>query len=447
MELHPGYFVAIFGGACAGSEAAHQLAQRGIYSVVIEKNPLPYGKIEDGLPKWHVKLRNKEEKKIDDKINQQYVSYVPNMKLGETIDFDEIVNNWGFSAVLLATGAWKDRPMTVPGIDDYIGKGFYYQNPFVDWFNHYHESDYDRELYEIHDDAVVVGGGLASIDVVKILMLESTLRALEKRGLESDLFSLDKKGIPKILDGLGLQFEDLELKGCTLYYRRRDIDMPLASPPENATPEQLQKTQMVRQKILQNAQRKYCFRFQPCSVPVDKIVDGDRLVGLVFQKSEIIDGKVKLIPGSTFEVRSPLVISSIGSIPESTNKIPMKGELFIIDNENTGKMEGYENVFALGNAVTGRGNIKESEVHGRIVVNHVMNDFLKWTNEDYTSLVNGDGGALNNQNRNLLTEEQIKSIQSRVVDLQKKVEYHGDYEKWVQEHKYERLEDILGIEA
>ncbi|MCH8127345.1 FAD-dependent oxidoreductase [candidate division KSB1 bacterium] len=447
MELHPGYFVAIFGGACAGSEAAHQLAQRGIYSVVIEKNPLPYGKIEDGLPKWHVKLRNKEEKKIDDKINQQYVSYVPNMKLGETIDFDEIVNNWGFSAVLLATGAWKDRPMTVPGIDDYIGKGFYYQNPFVDWFNHYHESDYDRELYEIHDDAVVIGGGLASIDVVKILMLESTLRVLEKRGLESDLFSLDKKGIPKILDGLGLQFEDLELKGCTLYYRRRDIDMPLASPPENATPEQLQKTQMVRQKILQNAQRKYCFRFQPCSVPVDKIVDGDRLVGLVFQKSEIIDGKVKLIPGSTFEVRSPLVISSIGSIPESTNKIPMKGELFIIDNENTGKMEGYENVFALGNAVTGRGNIKESEVHGRIVVNHVMNDFLKWTHEDYTSLVNGDGGALNNQNRNLLTEEQIKSIQSRVVDLQKKVEYHGDYEKWVQEHKYERLEDILGIEA
>ncbi len=447
MELHPGYFVAIFGGACAGSEAAHQLAQRGIYSVVFEKNPLPYGKIEDGLPKWHVKLRNKEENKIDEKINQQYVNYVPNMKLGETIDFDEIVNDWGFSAILLATGAWKDRPMTVPGIDDYVGKGFYYQNPFVDWFNHYHESDYDRELYEIHDDAVVVGGGLASIDVVKILMLESTLAVLKKRGFESNLFSLDKKGIPKILDGLGLQFEDLGIKGCTLYYRRRDIDMPLASPPENASPEQLEKTQMVRQKILQNAQRKYCFRFQPCSVPVDKIVNEDRLAGLVFQKSEIIDGKVKIIPGSTFEVRSPLVISSIGSIPESTKKIPMKGELFLIDNENTGKMEGYENVFALGNAVTGRGNIKESEVHGRTVVNHVMNDFLKWTQEDFNSLINSDGGAFINRDRNLLTEEQIQSIQSRVADLQKKVGYNGDYEKWVQENKYERLEDILGVEG
>jgi flavin-dependent dehydrogenase len=65
----PGYFVAIFGGAVAGSEAALQLSRRGIYTVVFEQNALPYGKIEDGLPKWHVKLRNKEEEKIDEKSN------------------------------------------------------------------------------------------------------------------------------------------------------------------------------------------------------------------------------------------------------------------------------------------------------------------------------------------------------------------------------------------
>ena len=63
MNIHPGHFVAIFGGACAGSEAAFRLAERGIYVAVFEQQALPHGKIEDGLPKWHVKLRNKEEGK------------------------------------------------------------------------------------------------------------------------------------------------------------------------------------------------------------------------------------------------------------------------------------------------------------------------------------------------------------------------------------------------
>ena len=62
---HTGHhFVAIFGGAVAGSEAAYQMAKRGIRVVVFDQNTLPYGKIEDGLPKWHEKLRDKEEAKI-----------------------------------------------------------------------------------------------------------------------------------------------------------------------------------------------------------------------------------------------------------------------------------------------------------------------------------------------------------------------------------------------
>ncbi len=65
MELYPTHFVAVIGGAVAGSEAAFNLGQRGIKVVVFEQNPRPYGKIEDGLPKWHVKLQAKEESKID----------------------------------------------------------------------------------------------------------------------------------------------------------------------------------------------------------------------------------------------------------------------------------------------------------------------------------------------------------------------------------------------
>ena len=71
------YLVAIFGGAVSGSEAAFQLAERGIPSVVFDQNPLPYGKIEDGLPKWHVKLRDKEMQRINEKLSHPLVTFVP----------------------------------------------------------------------------------------------------------------------------------------------------------------------------------------------------------------------------------------------------------------------------------------------------------------------------------------------------------------------------------
>ena len=52
------------------------------------------------------------------------------------------------------------------------------------------------------------------------------------------------------------------MKGCLLIYRRREQDMPLAQPPDNATPEQIAKTEQVRQKMLRLARDKYLFRFR-----------------------------------------------------------------------------------------------------------------------------------------------------------------------------------------
>ncbi len=444
MTLHPGHFVAIFGGACAGSEAARQLAQRGIYVAVFDQQALPYGKIEDGLPKWHVKLRDKEEGKIDEKLSHSNIFYIPTTKLGKDIQFEDVVHNWGFSAVLLANGAWRDRPLPIEGVDEYLEKGLYYQNPFVDWFNHYHEPEYNRYQYHVKDGAIVVGGGLASIDVVKILMLETTADALEKLGFKTDILTLEHKGIPKVLERFGLSFSELGIQGCTLYYRRRDIDMPLASLPPDASPEKVAKTQQIRQRILQNAQKKYLFRFQDRSKPVGMIIDNNHVSGLKFERTEIIDGRVKSIPNSEFEIQSPLLISSIGSIPERIPGIPTKGELFDIADEDTGKLDDYPHVFALGNAVTGRGNIRESELHSKKVVQHVMDNFLNWHAEDFEAL--NRNGKFSDQiisEKNLLREENIEAILKRIEEQQRKAGYTRDYNQWVSQHRPIRLEEII----
>ena len=178
----PSHCVAVIGGAVAGAEVAGALAQRGVEVVVFEQNARPYGKIEDGLPRWHVALREKEYKTIGSRLTQPGVHFVPLTEVGRDVGFPELCEEWGFSGVVLANGAWRDRPLPVDGADDYVGKGLIYQNPFIIWFNHNEDASYDGPVFQPCDGALVVGGGLASIDVAKVLMLETTREMAARAG-------------------------------------------------------------------------------------------------------------------------------------------------------------------------------------------------------------------------------------------------------------------------
>ncbi|MCB0685122.1 MAG: hypothetical protein KDC53_01320 [Saprospiraceae bacterium] len=439
------YLVAIFGGAVSGSEAAYQLAERGIPSVVFDQNALPYGKIEDGLPKWHAKLRDKEEERINSKLDHPLVTFVPSTKLGEDIQFADLIQ-MGFSAVLLAIGAWKDRPLPIEGIDEYVGKGLIYQNPFIYWFNHKHEPGFDQNTYPIKDGAAIVGGGLASLDVAKVLMFELVEKALKERGHEVDLFALDRS-IAKVLNEKGLTLDDLGIEGCTLYYRRRIKDMPL-SPGSPSTPEEIAKAEMVREKILNNYQSKYLFNIEPNQVPIDKIVEGDQLVGLIFQKTGLINGKLELLPGTETAIRFPYVISSIGSLPDRIPGIPACGNTYEICDELFCRLSCYPNVFALGNAVTGRGNIKESMEHGREIAQNVIEGYLSEAEGDPNPMAKDRIAQALNKLENEIREHKISTAQyqqimGKVKAYQEKFGYDSNFRKWIDSHLPNRLENIL----
>lgn len=448
---HPGQFVAIFGGAVSGAEAAHQLSRRGIHSVVFDQNSLPYGKIEDGLPKWHVKLRDREISRIDEKLNSPLVQFVPGVRLGRDISFEEVVNDWGFSAVLLAIGAWRDRPLPVEGIDAFEGIGFHYQNPFMYWFNHKHEPDYNGPQFEIKDEAIVIGGGLASLDVIKVLMIESVQEALTARGIKTNMFELDRS-IARVLEKHKLSLEDLGIKGPTLYYRRRIKDMPLSPFPPD-TPDKLAKAEMVREKIIHNFQKKYLFQVKPLHVATKTIVEGGELKGLIFQRTEIQNGKAVTIPGSEHEHRSAMIISSIGSIPEHIDGIPIEGQVLKVENRETCQVVGYPHVFAIGNAVTGRGNIEESVRHGRDISQAVVHEYLTNREEMYEeSFRTTESGvkqrisslADNLQTSPMLSAAKMTLLHDRIKQLQRQVGYGGDYDKWIKNHLPPRLENMIG---
>ena len=444
------HLVAIFGGAVSGAEAAWQLAQRGVRCVVFEQNALPYGKIEDGLPKWHAKLRDKEEGNINTKLSHPLVTFVPNVKLGQDVDFRDVVENWGFSAVFLATGAWRDRPLPVDGADEYIGKGLYYQNPFINWYNHFHEPGYQGEQFETPDGALVVGGGLASIDVAKALMMETVQKALTERGISTNMFDLER-GIAKVLESHGLSLADLGLKGCTIVYRRRVKDMPLF-PGDTDTPEKLAKAEAVREKVLLNAQSKFLFQILPCHVPVGTIVENGRLAGLILRETKIENGRAVELPGTDKAYHSPLTVSSIGSIPEPIPGLPMKGQTFEVESDHCCRVKGFTHVFALGNAVTGRGNIKESMEHGRTIAETVAEHYLTDAEATVSGHFRAQEAAVQQHTAAMLehlspltppSQEQLAAIFQKIKSLQEKAGYTGDYAAWIKAHVPVRLEELL----
>jgi len=437
------YFVAVVGGAVSGSVAAGILADHGIRVAVFEQNKRPYGKIEDGLPRWHAEQRKQEYRRIDERMKKPGVDFVPLAKLGREVGFDELCNQWGFSAVILANGAWRDRDLGVPGAEQFVEKGLLYQNPFIYWYNHKNEKDFSGPRYDAPDGALVVGGGLASIDVVKVLQLENYERALKARGLDASLHELEK-GIPAFCKARGIDPASLGVKGCLLIYRRRVQDMPLAQPPENASPEQLAKTEQVRQKMLRLAQERYLFRFQDRRMATGLIVEGGRLAGLKVAETKVEGRKAEPIPGSEHELRAPLVISSIGSVPDVIPGVAMKGEYYMFTDSDLPRYAGSDRVFGVGNVVTGQGNIRVSLDHSQKVTTELVENYMG---------VGGGGSDLSalhapaedraaaraeavRQGVNklpALTPEQIAALEQRVRALQQRAGYTGEYDSWIAE--------------
>ena len=444
MPDYSKYYVAIIGAATSGSVAAELLADKGIRVAVFEQNPRPYGKIEDGLPRWHAQQRRQEYGLIDGRLKKPGLRFVPSTKIGRDVDFHDFCD-WGFSAVVLANGAWRDRDLGVPGADKFIGKGLLYQNAFIYWYNHKNEKAYNGPLYDTPDETVVVGGGLASLDVVKILQLENYERALAGRGIQTDMHELEKRGVAAICKANNVTPEALGVKGCLLIYRRREQDMPLAQAPDNATPDQIAKTETVRQKLLRLAREKFLFRVQDCTMVTGMLEENGRMVGLKVVRTKVEGRRAEPIPGSEQELRAPLVISSIGSVPEALPGVTMKGEYYTFSGEDFPRYIGKERVFGVGNVVTGQGNIRVSLVHSQKVTKQLIENYLgvgEGTDSkeaDLTPFYEAAGARAAIQVANAaeeivklppLSDAQIAVLDARLGSLQQRIGYR-DYDAWI----------------
>ncbi len=438
----PRHAVAVIGGACSGAEAAETFADAGIHTVVFDMNPRPFGKIEDGLPRWHARQRQQEYERIGLKLKKPLVQFVPKTAIGRDITLDEL-QSWGFSAVVLACGAWRDRSLGVPGSDEALGRGVIYQNPFIYWFNHHEEKTYNGPCYEIVDGAVVVGGGLASIDVVKALMLETVAQKLRARGEHADVVEMEHMGLNKFLESKKLTLQDLGVLGCTLVYRRSVREMPIAAFKPDADEASKLKTMEIREKLMRLTLEKFLCKFRENVLPKEVVLEEGRVAGLRVAKTRTEGRKVVEIPDTEEVIPTRLIVASIGSIPEPIKGLPLKGEFYEFVDQEVGAMKDMPALFGVGNVVTGQGNIAISRKHSKRVSDQVVARYLGVGAEELDEAEGVFGAAeaagqqaaervmekIRGQRR--LRPEKLRDLAAKAEARQRAIGYEGDFDSWI----------------
>jgi len=147
--------------------------------------------------------------------------------------------------------------------------------------------------------------------------------------------------------------------------------------------------------------------------------------------------------GNIEELRAPLVISSIGSIPEPIAGIAQDGALYRYADAAIGRLEGYDNVFCVGNVITGKGNIIASRRHSIEVSEKLINSYLGLDGEDHAredelwDPTAEKAGAEAEQIAGFVeslptgSAPKVEAVLERVRQRQKAVGYEGSYRDWI----------------
>jgi glutamate synthase (NADPH/NADH) small chain len=167
-EIAPptGKKVAIIGSGPAGLSAAGDLVRWGHAVTVFEALHEIGGVLVYGIPEF--RLPKEIVRQEVDVLRQMGIDFQPNVVVGKTVTIDELMNEEGYDAVLIATGAGLPKFLDIPGENL---SGVYSANEFLTRVNLMHANDfpnYDGPVFDCRGrDIAVIGGGNTAMDAVR----------------------------------------------------------------------------------------------------------------------------------------------------------------------------------------------------------------------------------------------------------------------------------------
>jgi glutamate synthase (NADPH/NADH) small chain len=159
-----GYKVAVIGSGPAGLACAYDLAKLGYDVTIFEALHRPGGVLEYGIPEFRLPKDRIVAAEIAD-VKALGVKIETNVIVGRTVTVDSLMDEEGFSAVFIGSGAGLPRFMNIPG-EHY--NGVFSANEFLTRNNlmKAYRSDYDTPIHT-GKKVVVVGGGNVAMDAAR----------------------------------------------------------------------------------------------------------------------------------------------------------------------------------------------------------------------------------------------------------------------------------------
>ena len=177
------YDVIVVGSGPAGLTCAGDLAKKGYEVTVFEALHLAGGVLVYGIPEF--RLPKAIVQKEVDGLKAMGVKVETNTVVGRTITIDELMEEYGFEAVFIGSGAGLPMFMNIPGENL---KGVYSANEFLTRINlmKAYREDSDTPIMDLKGKTVaVVGGGNVAMDAARCSKrLGAEVWVVYRRGME-----------------------------------------------------------------------------------------------------------------------------------------------------------------------------------------------------------------------------------------------------------------------
>ena len=159
-----GYKVAVVGSGPSGLACAADLAKMGYDVTIFEALHKAGGVLEYGIPEFRLPKEKIVAAEIS-KVRSLGVRIETDVVVGRTVTVDSLLDNEGFSAVFIGSGAGLPRFMNIPGENlngVFSANEFLTRNNLMKAYRH----DYRTPVYA-GNKAVVVGGGNVAMDAAR----------------------------------------------------------------------------------------------------------------------------------------------------------------------------------------------------------------------------------------------------------------------------------------
>ena len=176
-----GHKVAVVGSGPSGLTCAGDLARKGYEVTVFEALHLAGGVLVYGIPEF--RLPKAIVQKEVDGLKALGVTIATNTVVGRTISVDELMDEMGFEAVFIGSGAGLPMFMNIPGINY---RGVYSANEFLTRINLMKAYREGSDTPIQHPKKVaVVGGGNVAMDAARCAKrLGAEVYIVYRRGME-----------------------------------------------------------------------------------------------------------------------------------------------------------------------------------------------------------------------------------------------------------------------